>query len=118
MEVRLSKESEEAADRRAGLADQSQALIERIREYEESLPSDEVVVMTFGNVVAGVFIEGITYASPYLLVFDGFLSGTPVRLLQRNRTENDPVAAIGVERSCPPAWDIEVSGPSTKRAAS
>jgi hypothetical protein len=34
-----------------------------------------------------------------------------------NRTEIDPVAAIGLERSCAPAWHIEGSGPSTKHAA-
>jgi hypothetical protein len=38
--------------------------------------------------------------------------------IDRNRTEIDPVAAIGHERSCPPAWHIEVSGLSMKHAAS
>ena len=35
-----------------------------------------------------------------------------------NRPEIDPVAAKGLERSCPPAWHIEGSGLSTKHAAS
>lgn len=35
-----------------------------------------------------------------------------------NRTEIDPVVAIGLERSSAPAWHTEVSGLSTKRAAS
>jgi len=37
---------------------------------------------------------------------------------RRNRTEIDPVATIGLERSSAPAWHIAVSGPSTRREAS
>src|ERR1700761_4793642 len=35
-----------------------------------------------------------------------------------NRTANDPAARIRFERSSATAWLIEVSGPSTRRAAS
>ncbi len=74
-----------------------------IRRAEDPEPAGEVAVYR-NNEIADVVTSD-----------DGLL----LRELrpERNRTEIDPVAAIGLERSCVPAWHLEGSGPSTKHAA-
>ena len=51
-------------------------------------------------------------------VVDGAACVTEPAAGEGNRPINDPVAAIGLERSCAPAWHIAVSGLSTRRGAS
>jgi superfamily II DNA or RNA helicase len=85
-----------------------------------------------GKTVIGTYLVAIRRRSALILVHRGplldqwrsqlamFLDIEPKLIGQigGNRTEIDPVAAIGLERWCAPAWHIEVSGLNTKHAAS
>jgi hypothetical protein len=76
-----------------------ETLMDEIRDFEETLNPDEEIgayLSSFGQTVL-IQVERVTYANPYLIIFDGFNADSKARVRLIQHTSQISVLFVAVQ---------------------